>query len=450
MPRNKTDIGESYLKSIPAKEGSLKPSINASANFESRLYRNVYVLSWTMGVMLLFFGWQGYLPLYVGALGANPVEVGLFFTITTFAHALSGIPLSRISDRSGRKKFVVAGTLLMGFAYMSYYLFGTWVLLMIPMFIQQLLHAAYINPMTALLSESAPPNRRGRANGLFQTIAGAISIIAPVLAAYIIVDNSRIGTMMPYLFLMTGAVVVGMGFARWAMLRETLTLAPIPPLHKGKLQEDLSRTGSIPSSDDQLLADGGELKSHTMLGLYAYITIGSLLLATINYFMVVYNSEVIGLGSMELGIWMAVGAGIFTAAQIPAGRLADGRHRKGLLLASMLMYGIAITVYLNSADLIGVLMSTIPLSIANAITFNVEFTMLAAYTSSRNRSTAFSLQTAIFDLTATPGPLIGGLLYGIGSHQFPFMLALVLTIPGFLVGLLFVHDPKNGKRLPLT
>jgi MFS family permease len=400
-----------------------------------------------MGVMLLFFGWQGYLPLYVGALGANPAEVGLFFTITTFAHALSGIPLSRISDRSGRKKFVVSGTLLMGFAYMSYYFFGSWVLLMIPMFIQQLLHAAYINPMTALLSESAPPNRRGRANGLFQTIAGAISMIAPVLTAYIIADNSRIGAVMPYLFLVTGAVVVGMGFARWAMLRETLSLAPIPPLHDGKLEEDIGKTGSIPSNEGPLLADGGELKSHTMLGLYAYITIGSLLVAIINYFMVFYNSEVIGLGSMELGMWMAVAAGVFTAAQIPAGRLADGNHRKGLLIASMLMYATAIALYLNSTDLIGVLMSTVPLSIANGITLNVEFTMLASYTSSRNRSTAFSLQTAIFDLTATPGPLIGGLLYGIGSHQVPFMLALILTIPGVLVGLFLIHDPKNGKRL---
>jgi MFS family permease len=247
---------------------------------------------------------------------------------------------------------------------------------------------------------------------------------------------------------MTGAVAVSMGLARWAMLRETLTLNQIPPLHRGKLEEDLSRASNIPSSVGQLLADGGELKSHTMLGLYAYITIGSLLVAIINYFMVMYNSDVLGLGSMDLGVWMAVGAGVFTAAQIPAGRIADGKHRKELLLASMVMYGIAIAVYLNAANIIGVLISQVPLSIANALTLNAEFTMLAAYTSSRNRSTAFSLQTAIFDLTATPGPLIGGLLYGIGSHQVPFILALVLTIPGFLVGL-FVRDPNNGRKLPL-
>lgn len=148
----------------------------ASGGFDAKLYRNVYVLSLTMGAMLLFFGWQGYLPLYIGALGADPTEIGLFFMVATLAHALSGIPLSRISDRSGRKKFVVAGTMLMGFAYLSYYLFGswsllmipTWVLLMIPMFIEQLLHAAYINPMTALLSSRLRPTREVEQTACFR------------------------------------------------------------------------------------------------------------------------------------------------------------------------------------------------------------------------------------------------------------------------------------------
>lgn len=221
-----------------AKPDSLeKISRPQASGYDKRLLRNVYVLSLTMGVMTLFFGWQSYQSLYVYyGLGATALQVGIFFSVASLAHALSGVPASMISDKRGRKSFIVAGTFINGFVYISYALCNTWVLLMFPLFIQNLIHAAYINPMNALLAESAPPERRGVANGSFQAIAGVISFFAPLLAMVVILqfgknlaDPATLRVAMPYLFFMCGATVAVMAVARGLALGKLMSIFPVPP-----------------------------------------------------------------------------------------------------------------------------------------------------------------------------------------------------------------------------
>jgi AAHS family benzoate transporter-like MFS transporter len=417
-----------------------------TGGFDKRLTKNVYVLSVTMGIMSVFFGWQQWIPLYITDLGAVAFQVGIFFAVASLAHALSGIPASLLSDRSGRKRFVVAGTLINAFLYMGYALCNSWTLLMLPWFLQQLTHAAYINPMMALLAESAPPEKRGVANGIFQAIAGVVAIIAPVVATVLIVHfNGDLRIAIPVLFLLTGSSVGLMGVVRGLALRETYNRVPRAPM---KASGALNKGPSIDTSPGNRLdpadSEGTSLKSRPVIGLYIFIAISALIIYVITNFIALLGQN-IGLGDVEIGIWTVVATAVSTVAQVPTGRLADKSRKKTLLLISVLLYATAMVLFIRATNFAEFILAQIPLSISGTLAYNTEFTMLAGYASCRNRSTAFSLQTAINDMAGIPGPLIGGFLFSVSPRN-PFILGLTLTIPAFLIGLLLVREPaKVGK-----
>jgi MFS family permease len=317
---------------------------------------------------------------------------------------------------------------------------------MLPWFVQQLTHAAYINPMMALLAESAPPEKRGVANGLFQSIAGVVAIIAPVVATVLIVHfNGDLRIAIPVLFLLTGSSVGLMGVVRGLALKETYNRVPRAPMKaSGALNKEPSIDTSPGNHLDPVDSEGISLKSRPVIGLYIFIAISALIIYVITNFIALLGQN-IGLGDVEIGIWTVVATAVSTVAQVPTGRLADKSSKKRLLLISVLLYATAMVLFIGATNFTEFILAQIPLSISGTLAYNTEFTMLAGYASCKNRSTAFSLQTAINDTAGIPGPLIGGFLFSVSPRN-PFILGLTLTIPAFLIGLLLVREPaKAGK-----
>jgi MFS family permease len=441
------------LSKANGKQEDLETLLRQKPNgYDRRLLRNVYVLSITMGIMTVFFGWQYYQSLYLyNGLGASPLEVGIFFSVASLAHALSGVPASLVSDRHGRKKFVFAGTLINGFVYMSYALCGTWFLLMVPLFIQNLVHAAYINPMNALLAESAPPEKRGIANGIFQAISGLISFFAPLIALSIILqfgqdlkNPATLRTGMPYLFLLCGGTVVIMAIARGLALRETHVRLPSPPkgLHLDNTSTGTGIERTSGSREGQGSCDAPRLRSRSVVGFYIFVSIAAVVSSVISYFIPIYGENVLNLDLTQLATLFSVSTGVSTLVQLPTGRLADSSRKKMMLLIAVILFASAIVLFLRAEDFVGFIVAQIPFSAAGALLYNTEFTMISCYARRRNRSTAFSIQTAINDIASIPWPLIGGVLFGI-SPQLPFEFSLIITIPAFIAGILLVHEPNR-------
>ncbi|MFX1487156.1 MAG: MFS transporter, partial [Promethearchaeota archaeon] len=428
------------------KDVNEKASEESSFSVNKSLWRNIYVLSVTMGMMILFFGWNNFLNLYIRDLGASTFEIGIFLAVTTSAHALSCILFARISDRRGRKPFVIVGTFLTGVAYTSFILFNSWVLLMIPVFIQQLLHAAYVNPMQVMMAESVPSDRRGTANGVFQTIGGGFNILAPLLAAFLIIyfagpvpEHLRYLISLPYLFVISGAVMMTVTAIRWLMLRETYEPVSVSAnTPEESITGNPKARGNLDDSYQPEQALG--FRSKSILGLYGFIILASLILASINAFMAIYLDEELGFTVVELGIWISFSIGVNTIAQIPTGRIVDKYSKRNLLLLAVPFYLLGIILFIRASDLVDVLLSQIPFSVGNALRFNTEFAMIAAFSPRDKRSTGFALQYAIFDISFIFGPLIGGFLYGI-SPFLPFAFVLILSAPTLLFGVLFLRNP---------
>jgi MFS family permease len=423
---------------------------SASRGYEKRLLRNVYVFSTTMGIMTLFFGWQNYQSIYLQhGLGASYLEVGVVYSVGYLAHALSGFPASLISDKHGRKKFVVAGTFINGFVYMSYALCSTWFLIMIPLFVMNLSHAAYINPMYAMLSESAPPRKRGVAFGAFQVISGIISLLAPVIALSIISQYGQdpiasVHFAMPFLYFMCGSTVAAMGVARGLGLRETHigVLRPPQPLDIAHTSQETDAAPLSNKTGSQRDCEEPRLRSRAVAGFFVFVSLAAITSAVISNFIPLYVVNTHTLDNVQLTMFFIVSSLVSTLVQLPTGRLADSSRKKLMLLISVLLLALAILFYMGAHDFNGFIFAQVFFAAASTLLFNTEFTMISCYSRRRNRSTAFAIQTAIGDIVSIPFPLIGGLLISV-SPQLLFMFTLTFTIPTFVAGLLLVHEPAK-------
>lgn len=235
-----------------------------------------------------------------------------------------------------------------------------------------------------------------------------------------------------------------MTFGRWFLLRETYKSTPDSSGITGLAVTDNPEVRNNPGNE-VYFEEGQSLRSKAVLGLYSFIVLASFMLATINYHLAIFLDEELLLTNFQIGIWYSISIGANTIAQIPTGRLVDKYSKKILLLVAIAFYVTGIILFLNASDFLGAILAQIPFSVGNALIFNTEFAMLAAYSTSRSRSTAYSIQTAIFDITFIPGPVLGGLLFSV-SPLFPFMFILILAIPTFIVGVLFVRNPSQTLK----
>jgi MFS family permease len=184
-----------------------------------------------------------------------------------------------------------------------------------------------------------------------------------------------------------------------------------------------------------------------VVGFYVFVALAAVMSAAITYFIPIYGAIALNLTDpVQFSILFSVSAGVQTLVWLPTGRLADSSRKKIMLLISVLLFALAILLFLRATNFTDFVLADIPFSAGGALLYNTEFTMIACYATRRNRSTAFSIQTAINDITSIPWPLVGGLLFSI-SPQLPFLFSLVITVPLFAAGLLFVHEPRKPTAL---
>jgi MFS family permease len=161
--------------------------------------RNVLVMS--VAVFALIAGeqlWTRFLPIYLVALGAPAVALGLWGSSKDFLDAVLQYPGGALSDRYGSQRSLLLFTAIAGLGYLAYWVAPSW-----PFFFLGLLFASawgsLASPaMFALVAESLPPGRRAR-GFLIQSVLRRVPIVfAPTLGGMLVEhlglrDGLRIG-----------------------------------------------------------------------------------------------------------------------------------------------------------------------------------------------------------------------------------------------------------------
>lgn len=336
------------------------------------------------------------LPRYVqGPIGAGDVSVG----IVTGAFAITGLacrPLAgHLSDRSGRRRVVVAGALLTALAGALYFVpAGVPGLIVARLFLGAGEGMVY-TAGAAWVVDLAPPARRGRIIGLYGlAIWGGLSLGPPIGELILRASSFE----MVWLFAMA-APLLGAAIA----LRIPESFTPRPPQRLGR-HNLIERVAVVPG-----LA----------------LTLGTIGFAAMAAFLVLHLEDR-GLGH---------GAEVFTAfavtvvlARVLGGWLPDRYGPVPCVVGAGLV---------EAAGLVAIMAAeTLPVAVAGAVAmgaaFSLLFPSLALMVVNRvpeeRRGIAMGTFTAFFDLGVGVGAPVAGIAAAIGGYPAAFGFAAVMAL----------------------
>lgn len=149
--------------------------------------RNLLVISLTVFLMVTAWGIWGYLlPLHLRDLGANDGQIGFSYTLSNASYALTLFLGGLLADRVGRKPVIVVPTFLFIPLYAGAAIARKWYEVVTFLVIAGALGAAQWPAFFALIAESVPGDKTGKAFGVFEFFAGAGFVAGALLGSWLV------------------------------------------------------------------------------------------------------------------------------------------------------------------------------------------------------------------------------------------------------------------------
>jgi len=357
----------------------------------------------TLGLLEALGGWRGILPAPVQYVGGW------------------------LSDRLGRKPFIVVGNLagLLGAALFAVAaLTQDWRWLFPGVTLMGLVIVAD-PPQDSLVAESTPARQRGSAFSLVMLSWIAPGIVAPTIGGYL---AGRWGYA-PVFFIIGSlyglALLVIVRF-----LRETLSQA------NGQVT-----ASQIGRALLKMVAPPRKLR-----GLYGAMALDSFTWGlgwTILYGML---TETFGFTTFQIGLLSSMVSISWVLSQLPIGRLIDRYGSKPVMVFSEAL-GIPVVVgWLFSSSFAAFALLQLAFGITAATWVPAQRALVANSVSERERGEALGRLAAFQGLVGFPAPFIGGLLYDRFGFQAPILANLVFAAISTVVLALAIREPARGEE----
>jgi MFS family permease len=376
-----------------------------------------------------------YFGLYVLGLGATETILGVIGLSQFLALASMQFPGGYLADKYGRKWLISTMTFGVALSFILYGIAPSWHFLLIGVVLMSIFNSTYQPALTAMVSDSLPAERRGMGFSIVMLIASASTTPSPAIAGLLrvhfgLIDGMRIAY---------GIVVVlflAAAFLRFFFLKETVVNASKPHLkeiihsYPAALKESVSVWRKLPKS---------------MLYLFLSFSITIFGFSATNLLTVVYATRVLLIDEVVWAFIIAIVPVTTIILAIPVGKLVDKAKRKIPLLASMLIFGLAMWVFVYG-DLAKVAASLILVG-AGQVMLTASFGALQTDLTpkeQRGKVNGF-INFANYIVMAT-GSLMGGYLYEHVSPQAPFLIAAVTVLPSFLLALVLVKEPEKREE----
>jgi MFS family permease len=370
-----------------------------------------------------------FLPIYARDLGASSLVLGLIFSSLSASRALAAPYVGLLSDRLGRKRFLLLG--LLGYGVLGIQLIWAatpWEV--VGNRTLQGVFAAMILPISmAMVADLAPAGKEGRVFGTFNTwfllgfgagplLGGAVYGAFGVAANFLIMGLLSLAAML---------------MVAW-LLRE-------PPASSRLAREATWRQQMA------LLAD------HGMLGIFLS-RMGSAMAMGIYLAFLPLLSFHRGVSSWQLGMLLGFNVLAMTILQPLAGRLADRTSRLALTGWGQVLAGLTKGLMPLCGGFWGLLL----LNLLEGVGAGLALPALTAMTVAHGRrleaghGTVMGLFTLALSLGVFLGPLIGGELadlMGAGGTDLSFYASGVMALLG-AAALVWLSSDKRALARPAS
>ena len=365
--------------------------------------RILFWLSASVGVTMVGMGiiWP-IMPLYAIQLGAGGTELGFIIAAFNLARSVFNPVVGRLSDRLGRKPFMLTG--LFCYALLSVaYIQSASVAGLIAVRFAHGLAAVCVAPVAmAVVAEIAPPRRLGIYMGTL-SMALMLGVGAGPLLGGVIKD--WLGTEAAFLTMGGLALVTSVGI-----------LVFVPSLAR-KAGETVKPSTSM----RQTLRQSRILQ--TVFSIRFFSAVGQ---GAVYTFLPLYGVA-IGISSTQVGILLGVNVLLIAFLQRPGGRLADRTRPVALMVGGIVLSGLAVAGMPLVQNFSGALVMNILMGVANGIAVPAAL-VLAGREGAR---VGMGSVMGLFDAALSLGFIVSPILLGMVLDAFG--IAAIFYVGGAII-----------------
>jgi len=367
----------------------------ASSGAQADAFRTLRQAIWTVSLPLGMLSFV--LPVYGREIGADAVQIGLFFSAFSLVMVLLRPMVGTGLDRYGRRPFVLVG--IAGYAA-SMFLFGLWNAVwgvILARIVQGIASACLWIAVDAIISDISGSWRRGRSFGGINQASNQGSIVGSLIA---ILTIGQLGPESVWSLLFAGyglAAAVGL-FLAWRGLPETYSPG---------------------------------LRPWVLLLLIAAVTGASG--AMIGPIVLFFLQDRLGASAVEVGLAYMPAALVGALAAARLGALADRLGRKPLMLLGMTVAAASSFLMPGLGSVLALAIVQVVVAAAGAAGRPARRALVADLTGGDQRGRAYGIYALAGGLGATVGPLAGGWLYERVSPAAPFYANGIVVAASALV-----------------
>ena len=377
------------------------------------------------------------LPLYLKYLGADVLQIGMFFTISQIIPLVLQVVGGWVSDTIGRLKSIAIGSLVGLGAFISPIFVPTWQWLYLSEGLNSVTRSLIGPSFGAFIAEETDEEHRGKVYGITDTIYTVVTVVGPPLAGWLADE---------YGFRIMLAVAAGI-----YVCATTIRLFLAKTAGK-KRKEKNSDSFSFKSLKMNLKTIFGLVVAGGVLT-WLLLTDGVRDIAFSMSFqlMPLYLDEIGGMSLQQIG-WLSSFFGIaMMITTIPAGWFSDKFSERAAIALGFFLEFVAMLLLIKVNSFVGYASVWALFGVGVGLLSPAYQSLLSKVLPERIRGTGFGLIHASLGIFSLPAPAIGSILWKEINPQAPFYItaifALLTVIPAWLK---FKLDKKDLERAAIA
>jgi MFS family permease len=389
------------------------------------LYAAIFISSLGLGIL------SPILPAYVDRFAASSFILGVVFGSYSAARTLFMPPVGRLSDRFGRRPFILTGLLLFTIVSPLYSLATTAWHLMMVRFLQGIAAAMIMPVAMSAIGDLSPKGREGFIMGSFTSAFFAGLGFGPLIGGYL---RDRY-TM--------NAAFYGMGVL--SLMALLLALATLPEIRPAKKEGPTAQAGDDQAGDEKKTGKSF-MSDNPLLGLLLFRFTRAIGIGLVWVIMPLYAIRDLQITAFKVGILLSVNTFITTLIQSPIGHLSDKfGHRKSLVLGSLVAAAATVSIAWTQ-DFYALVVISVALGLSGALIVPAGSALAVSVGRTRGMGRVMGLYNASLSLGTMVGPAFGGGILDLAGIKVVFGGGAILGLGGLIALLIMFPASTEGEN----
>lgn len=366
-------------------------------------------------------------------LGASGAIVGMIFASYALARGIFSPFVGRISDKYGRKSFMLVGLALYAILALGYSLLHSALMLAVLWFFQGVASAMVTPIAQSYIGDITPLGKEGRVMNLFYLGQFGGIAVGPVIGGYL-ADNVSMNA--PF-YVMCVAAVIGFGLVYFVVKK-----SPAIKKRKESKHEEKNQKANFKESFKTVVKD------REMKGILSYIVGRGFYRWGFNSFFPIYAVTIASLSKGQIGLIISSYMVTGTLLQYPFGSLADrfSNYRGELVGIGGLIAALSMLLVPSAHHMFWLIVLVVIMGVFSA----VSRASTVAIRTERGRYHGQGAVTGVFTAGFSAGQVLGPVGFGIiveffnipDSFYFGALIGLLTTAMAYW----YLRNGKEGAQ----